>query len=222
MTFGTELRAYLEQALLSSDITSASPGFINKFIEVPFPDDSILDAALEQFFTDQATKKLPTATQGGADKIGTGPIGDARALDVAGLQIGVGPAELSMLTSFAKNPTSLLLKFMGSSAFISGFLPILLAAFGTQIAIEGLVELLAAPGGPLDRRLKIDFTKRMNAFFSRMDQRRRQIGLDQVILTQIAGFGNMGGALTVNTLNQVKATGLAKIGLNEKAIGLTP
>jgi len=41
-----------------------------------------------------------------------------------------------------------------------------------------------------------------------------------VISSQFGGFGNAGGRLTVNTLNQVRENGTAEIGLNEVSIGL--
>lgn len=98
-------------------------------------------------------------------------------------------------------------------------IPIIGVALSTPEILNKLFQLLIAPGGPFDRRLKIILADQEEQFISRLDQKRRQIGLDQVVIAQ-GGFGNSGGRLTVNTLNQVKATGTSDIGLNEATIGL--
>ena len=61
-----------------------------------------------------------------------------------------------------------------------------------------------------------------NAFLSRDEQRKRQIGLSPVIMTSITGFRNIGGVVTTHTLKQVRdEQGIAAIGLRDKAGGLT-
>lgn len=98
-------------------------------------------------------------------------------------------------------------------------IPIVGAALSTPQIARQLVDMLVAPGGPFDRRFKLILANQEEQFLSREAQKRRSLGLDQVVISQ-TGFGNANGRLTVNTLNQVKATGTSNIGLNEVAIGL--
>ena len=100
------------------------------------------------------------------------------------------------------------------------FIPIISAAIAAPEIINKIIDVLLMPGGPFDRRLRVILDNNIEQFFSREDQHRRRIGLDQVIITQHSGYGNSKGRLTTNTLNQKKATGVTEIGLNETAIGL--
>ena len=104
---------------------------------------------------------------------------------------------------------------------VLAFSPIILAALSSPIVINQIIKFLIQPGGPFDRRLRIIIENNIEQFFSREDQKRRQLGLDQVIFTQNSGFGNAQGRLTTNTLTKKRETGSTEIGLNEIAIGLT-
>lgn len=99
-------------------------------------------------------------------------------------------------------------------------IPIIGAAITAPEIINKLVQILIAPGGPLDRRFKLILENYEQQFIDRLEQKRRQIGESQVIISQHNGFGNHKGRLTTNTLDQVKATGTSNIGLNEIQIGM--
>lgn len=83
-----------------------------------------------------------------------------------------------------------------------------------------IIDMLTQPGGPFDKRLRIILEKQEEQFISRLEQKRRQIGQDQVVISMFDGFGNSNGRMTTNTLAQVKATGTSNIGLNEIQIGM--
>lgn len=104
------------------------------------------------------------------------------------------------------------------------FIPIIGTAFAAAeiipIIIKAVVKQLTAVGAPFDKRFKRIIKKEVNGFFTREEQQRRRLGLDQVIMTTTGGFRNNGGLQTVNTLNQVGRTGIATIGLQDKAIGV--
>jgi len=104
------------------------------------------------------------------------------------------------------------------------FIPIIGTAFAAAeiipIIIKAVVKQLTAVGAPFDKRFKRIIKKEVNGFFTREEQQRRRLGLDQVIMTTTGGFRNNGGLQTVNTLNQVRETGIATIGLQDKAIGV--
>ena len=104
------------------------------------------------------------------------------------------------------------------------FIPIIGTAFAAieiiPIIIKGVVKQLTAVGSPFDKRFKRIIKNEVNGFFTREEQQRRRLGLDQVIMTTTGGFRNNGGLQTVNTLNQVGRTGIATIGLQDKALGV--
>ena len=121
-----------------------------------------------------------------------------------------GLLQNKILERIGNNPT-------GSEAL--KLIPLVGVALATPQILDQLFQLLIAPGGPWDRRLKIILAQQEEQFLSREAQKRREIGLDQVVISQ-TGFGNANGRLTVNTLNQVKQTGVSDIGLNEASIGM--
>lgn len=100
-------------------------------------------------------------------------------------------------------------------------LPLVGIALQTPAVIDKIVDTLTQPGGPFDKRLRIILEKQEEQFLSRLEQKRRQIGSSQVVISLFDGFGNANGRMTTNTLAQVKATGTSNIGLNEIQIGLT-
>lgn len=100
-------------------------------------------------------------------------------------------------------------------------LPLVGIALQAPAVIDKIVDTMTQPGGPFDKRLKIILEKQEEQFLNRLQQKRRQIGQDQVVISLFDGFGNENGRLTTNTLAQVKATGTSNIGLNEVQIGLT-
>ena len=69
---------------------------------------------------------------------------------------------------------------------------------------------------------KLVIKDEVNGFFTREEQQRRRLGLDPVISTTVVGFRNNGGLQTVNTLNNVRETGVSGIGLTMKAQGVQP
>jgi len=112
------------------------------------------------------------------------------------------------------------LKTIPLASAVLAFSPIIIAAMSSPMVIDTIVSILTAPGGPFDKKLKIIIDNNIEQFFSREDQKRRQLGLDQVVYTQFEGYGNAKGRLTTNTLNQKKATGITELGLNESILGV--
>ena len=69
--------------------------------------------------------------------------------------------------------------------------------------IKKIVKFLTAKGSPFDRFLKVLSVDAQNAFFTRMQQRDRQLGKRQVIFTTAEGFSNRNGALTGNSFKNL-------------------
>lgn len=221
MTLASVFRAYLEAGLLNAFLIS--PRFSDyKISEIPFPDDDVFEEELKATIrelieeTGGATESddafSTTAKKGKKEK--------SAEEQMAGIMKGdVGKAK--NLVTYASDPqsaiTSLIVKAGPQGAIIAAFI---FVAFQSEEIKKQIVDLLTAPGGAFDKRLKIDFQERMNAFMSRQAQRERSIGKIPVTITQVQGFGNLGGALTVSSLEQVKVTGISRIGIKEKGIGL--
>ena len=149
-----------------------------------------------------------------------------------GGSFGIGQATqgLNMAKGGAMNPIGMIQNMIPQ--FIMKFLPKMLlraipvigwAALAIEIVpiiIKQVVKQLTSVGAPFDKRWKRHMKLEMNAFFTREEQQRRRLGLDPVIMTTVVGFRNNGGLQTVNTLNQVKETGITTIGLSMKAQGV--
>lgn len=126
------------------------------------------------------------------------------------------------LLDYVTSPEDKLASMMGRAGPVGAAIAsAIVVIFKSEQISDEIITLLTAPGSPLDRRLKIFVEEGMNAFFDRMEQRRRQIGKDQVILSQVNGFGNSGGLLTSNTLSEVRDDGISRIGLNEHGLGFS-
>lgn len=221
MTLAQVFRAYLEAGLLNAFLIS--PRFSDyKITEIPFPDDDVFEEELKATIRElieetggatesdnafSTTSKKKTKEKSPEEELTKLMKGDT--------------AKAKNLVSYASDPqnaiTSLIVKAGPQGAIIAAFI---FLAFQSEDIKKQIVELITAPGGPLDKRLKIDFEKRMNAFMSRQSQRDRGTGRIPVTITQVPGFGNLGGALTVSSLEQIKLTGISRIGIKEKGIGL--
>ena len=143
---------------------------------------------------------------------------------------GVGGAKkgLSMAGGMAKNPMGAMQGIFNSLGFVKNFakmIPhvalVLMAIEIIPMVVKGILEQLTKAGSPFDKRFKRIIAKERNAFFSREEQRKRQLGLSPVIITSAQGFSNLGGMATTYTLKQVKDAGISQIGLRDKAGGLT-
>lgn len=210
--------------LQNSEFSSASPGAINRFIGLESPADiEAFDVELQRAISEAVSEQQDLQSSQSLD-VDTGEavsqLGGAAAAAGEGKLAELLNGNLSQakqLTSIASNPTQALLPLLAAAGPAGA---IVIAALSAPGIIDRIVQLLISPGGPFDRRLKIILENQEEQFLNRVDQKRREIGLDQVIISQFDGFGNAGGRLTVNTLNQVRENGTSEIGLNEIAVGL--
>ena len=143
---------------------------------------------------------------------------------------GIGGAKqgLGMAGGLASNPMGAMQGIFNSLGFVKNFAKMIphvaLVVMAVEIipmVIKGILDQLTKAGSPFDKRFKRIIAKERNAFFSREEQRKRQLGLSPVIITSAQGFSNLGGMATTYTLKQVKDAGISQIGLRDKAGGLT-
>ncbi len=97
----------------------------------------------------------------------------------------------------AKNPMGILTKLMAVMPHTA------LIALAISL-IPMMIDLLKAPGMPMDIRFKRIMEDEENAFLDRQTQRNTQIGLRQVIIQSEAGFIMANGAQSEDTLRQIR------------------
>lgn len=127
-----------------------------------------------------------------------------------GMVMGLGKA--------AQNPAALL-QMLGTKIPILGMA--IAAALLIPEVIKMVVDVLTKPGGIFDRRFKRIIAKEQNLFLKREQQRRRELGLDQVITTtQVTSWNGLTFAEISNNLKEVRENGIStNLSTNYKAIG---
>lgn len=97
---------------------------------------------------------------------------------------------------------------------------ILLAGGATYAIAVEIIKILSMKGGPLNRDWRRMLSEEIDAGLSREMQKRRELGLDQVILTQQKGFVKNNENWTYNSLYNVDKSRLSRIGLSDRAAGV--
>lgn len=110
---------------------------------------------------------------------------------------------------------------------LSGAGPYGIAAVGAITAIitlpeviASIIKILAVKGGPLNRDWRRFIQDEISIGLTREQQKRRDLGLDQIIITQQRGFVPVNGALTANNLYRVDELRISRIGNEDKAYGV--
>ena len=152
----------------------------------------------------------------------------AHGLIAGGAGIAGAKKGLGMAGGMVSNPMGAMQGIFQNLGFVKQFakmIPhvalLIMAIEIVPMVIKQIIEQLTKAGSPFDKRFKRIIAKERNAFFSREEQRKRQLGLSPVIITSAQGFSNLGGMATTYTLKQVKDAGISQIGLRDKAGGLT-
>ena len=152
----------------------------------------------------------------------------AHGLIAGGASIAGAKKGLGMTSGMASNPMGAMQGIFQNLGFVKNFakmIPhvalVIMAVEIVPMVIKQIIEQLTKAGSPFDKRFKRILAKERNAFFSREEQRKRQLGLSPVIMTTVSGFRNIGGYGSTWTLKQVREqNGIAPIGLRDKAGGV--
>ena len=107
------------------------------------------------------------------------------------------------------------------SSRAAAILPALAVAIGAPIVAIEFIKALSVKGGPLNRDWRRFIQEEINIGLSRVQQKRVELGLDQVILTQVQGFQPNNENWTFNSLYGVDDSRLARIGLSDREAGVT-
>ena len=201
MTFVEALRNFLESALFTMHITSASPGFVNTLRDVdinPADFDQIIRDEIERIVTERE-QEIKAQESTIESKVGSG----AETNVGGGFESGaIGAVRTG--TGIAQNPASsigLLLRFIPHVALVTLVLSM----------IPIIIKELKRPGSIMDVRWKRMMTEEFNAFLDRQDQMNTFLGYRQVIVQSRAGFiANSSGAGTYDTVRDKREGGMDK------------
>ncbi len=174
-----KINEMIRKMLEGSDFTSASPGFINKFItttNVESPD--LLDLLEEEKDTTpkfakakKKTKETEKTVKGWKD----GNVGEISTLS---------QQQFGNVMDFAKNPFTFITgAFMRKFAKGAGVIALAAIIFA---AVKVIIGELLAPGRLLDRRFKRDIRKEIIAFRRREDQQKLKQGFSNIIITTMS------------------------------------
>ena len=188
-----KINEMIRKMLESSDFTSASPNFINKFItttNVESPD--LLDLVEEEkdttpkFAKEKKKGKEITKTVDGWKKGNVGELGT------------LSQKQFGNVMDFAKNPFTFITgAFMRKFAKGAGVIALVAIIFA---AVKQIINELLAPGRLLDLRFKRDIRKEIIAFRRREDQQKLKQGFSNIIITTMPRL-RVGQNQLTNTLD---------------------
>ena len=203
-TLDSIIKQMILSAFRSANMTSASPGHINRFIGIEsqggmdiIGSNEEINAAIReavQGFVDDpdSADNLAGSLLDSEQKTGKQVKGKLQKGALSGVNVVAG---------IGQDPTSIIAKV----------LPLLphatLVVFALLLA-PLIFEILTKPGGPLDLRFKRIISDEVNAFLSRQTQKDTEMGVRQVIIQAKTGFTSTNGQNNYNTLRGIREGGL--------------
>jgi len=132
--------------------------------------------------------------------------------------------QLKQLEGLVRNPTGavgdIFKKLLGGAGGAAKLIPILAIAISAPIVIAEILKALSVKGGPFNRDWRRLINREVEVGLSRLQQKQKELGINQLILTQIQGFKPNNEAWTYNSYFEVDAGRLARIGLSDRAAGV--
>lgn len=143
--------------------------------------------------------------------------------ELAEFLTNVKDGDIKQFGQLAKSPGSFisgqLTKLLGSGApAIIG--PIALA-IATPIVMAEIIKALSVKGGPFNRDWRRFIAEEVEVGLNRVQQKQKELGISQVILTQVVGFTPNNENWTYNSLFAIDDSRFARIGLSDRAAGVT-
>ena len=136
---------------------------------------------------------------------------------------GLDKGQLMEFGRMGKNPkgavTQILQKIGGSG--IAKFLgPIGIAIIAAEVSKE-IIKMMSVKGGPLNRDWRRFIESEVQVGLSRVQQKERELGISQTILTQVVGFSPNNENWTHNSLYLRNDQRVARIGISDRAAGVS-
>jgi hypothetical protein len=133
--------------------------------------------------------------------------------------------QLNQLQGLARNPKSFIEGHMEKIFQALGprsamMVPIVGAVVASAILYIEIMKALSVKGGPFNRDWRRFVSDEVDAGITREQQKRRELGIDQVIISQGRGFVRNNPGATYNSLYDVNESRLARIGLDDRSAGV--
>lgn len=205
-TLDSIIKQMILSAFRSANMTSASPGHINRFIgiesqggmDIIGSTEEINDAireAVQGFMDDpDSAESLAGSLLDSEQKTGKPQKGKLQKAGLTGLSTAAG---------IGQDPTSVIARVLPALPHAT------LLVFALLLA-PLIFDILTKPGGPLDLRFKRIISDEVNAFLSRQSQRDTEMGIRQVIIQSKTGFTAVNGFNNYNTLKGIREGGIDK------------
>jgi len=135
---------------------------------------------------------------------------------------GLDKADITQFGLMAKNPGGFIGGTVGrlfttQAAAVMGPLAI---AIATPVVMVEIIKALSVKGGPFNRDWRRFISEEVEVGLSRVQQKEKELGITQTILTQIEGFKPNNENWTYNNLFQVDERRIARIGLSDREAGV--
>ncbi len=134
--------------------------------------------------------------------------------------------DINKLAGFLKSPQSFiesglknLLTTLGPNAAV--IIPLVAAITAAPILYIEILKALSVKGGPFNRDWRRAIQNEIDAGLTREQAKRTELGLDQVILVQSRGFVANNPIATYNSLYLVNESRIARVGLDDRAAGVS-
>lgn len=205
-TLDSIIKQMILSAFRSANMTSASPGHINRFIGIESQGGMDIIGSNEEI-----NAAIREAVQGFVDDPDSA---ESLAGELLDSEQKTGKKSKGKLQKGALSTVSTVgAAGQDPASVIARVLPLLPQA--TLIALALLLaplifDILTKPGGPLDLRFKRIISDEVNAFLSRQTQRDTEMGVRQVIIQAKTGFTSTNGVNNYNTLRGIREGGVNK------------
>ena len=136
---------------------------------------------------------------------------------------GLDKADIAQFGIMAKNPQGFIGGVLGKlfNARAAAVMGPLSLAIATPIVMIEILKALSVKGGPFNRDWRRFISEEVEVGLSRVQQKEKELGITQTILTQIEGFRPNNENWTYNSLFQVDDARIARIGLSDREAGVT-
>lgn len=137
---------------------------------------------------------------------------------------GLDKADLAQFGLMAKNPTGFIGAALSRALGAAGGTAILgplAIAITAPIVLKEIIKALSVKGGPFNRDWRRFIQAEVEIGLSRVQQKEKELGITQTILTQVQGFKPNNENWTYNSLFDVNDARIARIGLSDREAGVT-
>lgn len=213
-------KSEIDEYLQKTEVIKDNLQEIRKAVGDEIPEDAVLPKVVGGKETEKKTDKDTKGKKN--DKKSE----EEKKTELTEMLESLNEGDVNKLRSFLKNPENFL--EMGIEKLFTALGPnsaVILSLVGAITAAPILyIEILKAlsvKGGPFNRDWRRVIQKEVDAGLTREQVKLREVGASQTIISQTRGFVPNNPMATYNSLYHVNESRLARIGLDDKAAGVT-